>query len=87
MALREEREPRAPELAVPIEFDVVHPILDEEDRIAGARNRIGDARAIAADAEANLLRSLGHRSYTRRSIAMRGRCDALRRFSGRRPRL
>ena len=87
MALREEREPRAPELAVPIEFDVVNPILDEKRRITGAGNRVGDACAVATDAEANLLSNLGHESYTIGSTAERKPCSGVRRLSGPRPRI
>src|SRR3954468_19121449 len=58
---REEREPRAPDREVPIEFEMPHPVTEPDQRRTGAAGGIRKSYAISARAEADLLFRLGHR--------------------------
>ena len=49
------RDPRLPDKTVPIELEVMDKVGEPDERGSSAAYRIGDARAVAAGTEANLL--------------------------------
>ena len=61
---RQKQEPRTPDWALPIELQVMNPVLHPDQRRAGAARRIGDAHAIGARTEANFLLALRHADRT-----------------------
>src|SRR6185437_7545510 len=57
----EERDPRLPDRASAIAFEMMDPVLYPDKGRAGATDRIGDARAVITPAEADLLLGSLHR--------------------------
>lgn len=69
----EQREPWVPDRALRIELEMMDPMLDPDERRPGSADRIGDARAIPALAEADLLPGPLHGHPRRRKPGIRVR--------------
>ncbi len=70
VATGQEAQPRLPDRMIPIEIEVMHPVLDPDQRGAVSANRIADSRSIAAPAKTDLLRGMGHARPLKRSLLL-----------------
>src|SRR5262245_4611100 len=77
VAPTEQSKPRAPDRVLPIQLEMVNPMLSKQQRWTFATGCVGNPRPIAAGAESDVLRGMGHavQDWTFRPILARGCMD------------